>query len=205
MVVFAEFVPGGSLKDWIRDGRLDTAERILDVAIQFAWGLDEAHRRGLVHQDVKPANVLMTLDGVPKVTDFGLAQTRAQVEDAAFGTDADPERAAARDIWVSYGGMTQAYCSPEQAVRSGLTHHTDQWCWAVSVLEMFTGQTRWKSGTVAGQVLERCVKAAAADPTVWRIRPPGPVVEVLRRCFRRAPEERWPTIAAATDALAAAH
>ena len=67
--VFAEYVEGGSLSDWIKTRKLyeegpDKAlKRILDIAIQFAWGLHYAHEQGLVHQDVKPANVMMTPDG----------------------------------------------------------------------------------------------------------------------------------------------
>ena len=58
--VFAEFVDGGSLYEWIRDGRLRSVDQILDVAIQFAWGLHYAHDQGLVHRDVKPANLMLT-------------------------------------------------------------------------------------------------------------------------------------------------
>jgi serine/threonine protein kinase len=81
--IFAEYVEGGSLADWIHQRKLYeegpecALERILDVAIQFAWGLHAAHEQGLVHQDIKPANVMMTLQGVAKVTDFGLAKARA--------------------------------------------------------------------------------------------------------------------------------
>jgi serine/threonine protein kinase len=76
--VFAEYVDGGSLKDWIDDGLLyeggcdKSLVRILDVSIQFARGLAYAHEKNLVHRDVKPANVLVTADGTVKVTDFGL-------------------------------------------------------------------------------------------------------------------------------------
>ena len=64
--IFAEYVAGGALGSWIRDGTLyhgtpdEVLARILDVAIQFAWGLHATHVCGLIHQDVKPGNVLLT-------------------------------------------------------------------------------------------------------------------------------------------------
>src|SRR5208337_511708 len=69
--VFAEYVEGGTLKEWIDSRKLyeggepESLKRILDIAIQMAWGLHYAHEQGqgLVHQDVKPANVLMMPDG----------------------------------------------------------------------------------------------------------------------------------------------
>jgi serine/threonine protein kinase len=91
--VFAEWVDGGSLDDAISTGRLyegtndEVTARILDIAIQFAWGLDYAHSRGLIHQDVKPANVMLSVDWTVKVTDFGLAKARAA---AGETTDAAP-------------------------------------------------------------------------------------------------------------------
>ncbi|MDD3337085.1 MAG: protein kinase, partial [Eubacteriales bacterium] len=63
--IFSEWMDGGSLKDAIKDGRLyegNAAERILDIAIQFARGLHYAHEQGLIHQDVKPDNLLLTKD-----------------------------------------------------------------------------------------------------------------------------------------------
>ena len=106
--VFAEWVDGGSLAEAVRgralyrDGHRTAVRRILDLAIQCAWGLGHAHERGVVHQDVKPANIMLDVDGAAKVTDFGLAHVRAP-----GGTPAPLVTAA--------GGMTPEYCSPEQA------------------------------------------------------------------------------------------
>ncbi|WP_308197976.1 serine/threonine-protein kinase [Saccharopolyspora soli] len=108
--VFAEYVPDGSLRDWIDDRRLYAGDRaavlarILDVAVQFAWGLAHAHGRGLVHQDVKPGNVLLdvTTSGViAKVTDFGLARAGA-VATAPTAADAP----AGASVVVSNSGLT---------------------------------------------------------------------------------------------------
>jgi len=151
--VFAEYVEGGSLKDWIDSRKLyeggsqEALKRILDIAIQMAWGLDYADEQGVVHQDVKPANVLMTSDGTAKITDFGLAKARAASGELAVAR-------AGRTILVSSDGMTPAYCSPEQASKQALSRKTDIWSWAVGVLEMFVGGVCWHSGTAARTIVE---------------------------------------------------
>jgi len=68
-----EYVSGRSLQHLIRDHRLPT-ERILFLGAEIARGLSEAHREGILHRDLKPDNILMTLNGVPKIGDFGLAK-----------------------------------------------------------------------------------------------------------------------------------
>lgn len=185
--IFAEFVDGGSLKDWIDNGKLyedgpdQSLERILDIAIQFAWGLHTAHEQGLVHQDVKPANVMLTSDGTAKVTDFGLAKARAMGGDGG-------RAAAGQSILVSAGGMTPAYCSPEQANGLPLTRKTDIWSWAVSVLEMFTGEVDWPSGSVAREALEGYLESGADDDRIPTM--PTDVANLLRRCLDPRPEKR---------------
>jgi len=207
--VFAEYVEGGSLKDWIKSRKLYESgpervlERILDIAIQFAWGLHYAHEQGLVHQDVKPGNLMMTPEGIAKVTDFGLAKARG-------GTEEEQVQGQGRSLLVSgAGGMTAAYCSPEQAQIAALrkagtdesmlpklTRKTDIWSWGLSVLEMFAGKPFWAEnapegmtvGQLAPEALEQYVADEVEDTEGMAI--PPLVAELLRQCFQRNPDDR---------------
>jgi WD40 repeat protein len=194
--VFIDYVDGGSLEEWIRSGKLyeggpeQALERILDIAIQFAWGLHHAHEQGLIHQDVKPNNLMMTADGVARVTDFGLASARAALGEGG-------KRPASCTLLATGSGMAEMYCSPEQAdikaqQKAGLsrkrwpklTRRTDIWSWAVSALEMFLGETPWPSGIAVHHYL----KTQAEDPRIPRMLPA--VVELLHRCLQPCPEDR---------------
>lgn len=174
--IFAEFVEGGTLREWIiskklyRGGEDVARARILDIAIQFAWGLEWAHSHRLVHQDVKPGNVLVTPDASVKVTDFGLARARA-----------------ANSVAVGFAGGTEEYYSPEQEQKAPVTLATDMWGWAVSVFEMFTGMI-WKSGVFAKPALEQFRQRGLQEQSYPPMAPA--LYEVLRQCFRTAPENR---------------
>ena len=187
---FAELAEGGSLEKWIRTGklyegqRMDSLKRILDVAIQFAWGLAYAHERGLVHQDVKPDNVLMGAGEVAKVTDFGLARARTRAGVAG-------PSGAVGDGSVSAVGGTVAYMSPEQSAGQRLTPKTDLWSWGVSVLEMLLGERTWMSGVAALDVLEDYAAPGSELAAGAKIAsPPAQLVEILRQCFSYEPVQR---------------
>lgn len=198
--VFAEWVEAGSLSDAIEQRRLyqgaprNVLARILDVAIQFAWGLDHAHRCGLVHQDVKPANLMLTGDWTAKVSDFGLAKARATVGEAAL-----PGAPGVSVLAAFGGGLTPAYCSPEQAIavhlaRSGerpapLSRATDVWSWAISVWEMFTGEPPCRHGQTAAEAFAMSRDDAPVDdPAIPAM--PDPIAELLGRCFDTDPATR---------------
>ena len=183
--VFAELVAGGSLSDWIRDRRLYAGgaeaalTRMLDVAIQFAWGLHYAHQQGMIHQDVKPANVLLTSDGIAKVTDFGLVRAKA-VEDTSA------PRGASR--LVHGQGMSPPYCSPEQAAGQPLSRRTDLWSWGLSVLEVFAGRAFWVTvpGAAQGELAPEALAHYAAEGADVEGLPPMPeaLVDLLREVFQ---------------------
>lgn len=185
--VFAEYVEGGSLWDWIQNGRLykggpvKAIARICDLGIQMCWGLQHAHERGLVHQDVKAANVLIGANDTAKVTDFGLARVREMAADAFESTDVLSGA-------VTNVGMTRFYCSPEQANREKLSKKTDMWSWAMSMLEAFTVKVVWYRGTEGPQVLQKFLEQSAGNPRLLRM--PAPFAAVMQRCLEPDPEKR---------------
>jgi WD40 repeat protein/serine/threonine protein kinase len=212
-VVFAEFINGGTLQQWIKHRRLyqggssETLKRILDIAIQTAWGLHHAHQQQIVHQDVKPANVMMTTDGIAKIADFGLAKLRDRALSAL-----PVGRAMAGGVQATYRGMTPAYCSPEQArvyamlqdsmrdfVPPKLTRHTDMWSWAVSVLEMFTGDMTWGTGLAAPIVLENHCQEQLQNSDIPMM--PATVAALLKTCFNSEPDGRFKDMAEVAVAL----
>ena len=197
IVIFADYIEGGSLADWIAKGKLTGLEQILDVAIQFAWGLHAIHERGLIHQDVKPGNVLMTPEGVPMVTDFGLARARLRASDGGFVSPALPPGPGQQSVMVSSGGMTPAYASPEQRNGKPLSRKTDIWSWGVSILDMFMGGVSCPhGGQIAAEVLDGIIELSGSD-----LQPPIPedLVCILRHCFAASPRDRHATLLAAAE------
>ncbi|WP_327090248.1 serine/threonine protein kinase [Nonomuraea sp. NBC_01738] len=198
--VFAEYVAGGSLRDWIDDRRLyegaerEVLTRITDISLQTAWGLEHAHSRGLVHQDMKPANVLLDEEGVAKVTDFGLARARA-VATTLPARDSAP----GVSVLVPSGGLTRAYASPEQASGEALGRRTDIYSFAVSVLEMFTGGITWMAGPIAGEALAAYRAEGPGEAGLPAM--PGELADLLERCLSADPADRPGTMAEVATGL----
>ena len=226
LAVFSEFVPGGSLASQIASGALtadaDPLYRLVDIAVQAAWGLDAAHSMGLLHLDVKPGNILMAEDGTVKITDFGMAassklSTEAAVQlemilDYIAGPDEDAGvhesiKEATRSLMMApkadetiegrAEGATVAYASLEQAEGRPVGRGADAWSWGLVVLEMFAGGRSWPSGTLAAPALERI----ARTPGPGRVPMPDFVQDLLRQCFQDSPAERPRSLRDAADQL----
>lgn len=168
-----EHVDGRSLAAVMKDaGRLET-DRVLDLAGQIADGLDHAHDHGIVHRDVKPANILLTGDGRPKITDFGLVKVMTS-ELTTTGTVLG----------------TPAYMSPEQVRGEEVDGCSDQFSFAVLLYAMLTGITPFRAEHPSA-ILYLIVHEAPEAPHDENPDLPPAVDAVILRGLSKNPEERF--------------
>ena len=135
-------IEGESLKQTIASRPLGLAE-VLDIAIQIADGLQAAHDKGVIHRDVKSANIMVTPSGQVKITDFGLAKVPGHSR-------------------VTKSGMTLGtidYMSPEQACGEQVDHRTDVWSFGVVLYEMVSGELPFR-----GEIDQAIVYAILNEP-----------------------------------------
>jgi len=121
------YIEGLSLKRRIEQGSLEL-EEALDIAVQVAEGLEEAHKKGVIHRDIKSANIMVTKKGQAKIMDFGLAKVEGTTLVTKEGTTMG----------------TAAYMSPEQARGEKVDYRTDIWSLGVVLFQILSGEMPFK-------------------------------------------------------------
>ena len=176
-----ELLEGGSLRTMLDRGNLLTVAQAARIGRDVATALDYAHSRGIVHRDVKPANLLFDEHGGVRIADFGLA------------------RALAEASWTEPAGAvfgTARYASPEQARGVQLDARSDLYSLALVLVEAVTGRIPFTADTTIGMLAARTQQPIAAPPEM------GPLHAAVERAGQIDPEARYPDAATMEAALA---
>jgi serine/threonine protein kinase/Tfp pilus assembly protein PilF len=169
------YVEGMSVKKKVQSGPLDIVEA-LDIAIQTANGLRAAHEKGILHRDIKSANIMVTAGGQAKIMDFGLAKLAGRTKITKIG--------------MSMG--TIEYMSPEQARGTEVDHRSDIWSLGVVLYEMVTGQVPFKSDYEQAVIYH--ILNEVPEP-VRTLRPdvPAELEQLIEKAMTKVPERRYST------------
>ena len=171
--IVMEYVYGGSLFDRLkREGRLPLQEA-LTIAAQLAGALDHAHARGIIHRDVKPSNIMLALDCVPRLADFGVARLLT-----ISGVTRPRTRIG-----------TAPYFSPEACLGQPIDARGDIWSLGIVLYEMLAGSVPF-----SGRTDIRIARAILGDPLpdLRAIRPdvPAALIALLDEMLAKDPDER---------------
>jgi dienelactone hydrolase len=200
-----EWIDGAAVSDAVPPGGM-SVDRALTLARQIAGGLAAAHRAGIVHRDVKPANILLTKDGVAKIVDFGLAKVLAAGGDGevaapvAGGTAPEPpdNRDAARPTLASRQIGTPGYAPPEQIEGRPLDARTDVFGLGCVIYELLCGCRAFDGGPGRSPV-EAVLEGRPVPLRTRRPDVPRRLESIVARALAAQPSARY---ASAVELLA---
>ncbi|HVC70497.1 MAG TPA: Stk1 family PASTA domain-containing Ser/Thr kinase [Acidimicrobiales bacterium] len=175
--IVMEFIDGRALSSILRGAGPMHPDRAAEIASDVAIALAYAHRHGVVHRDVKPGNVLITEDGIVKVTDFGIAR--------AINTE---------ESLTQTGAVmgTATYFSPEQAEGMGVDARSDIYSLGVVLFEMVTGRPPFLGDTPVA-VASKHVRENPPTPREINPSVPPDLEAIILKCLAKAPDYRYAT------------
>ncbi len=169
------YVEGRSLSDVLEHEGPMPPERAVAIARQVASALEEAHRAGVIHRDLKPGNMLLDADETAYITDFGIA------------------RSLGRDGLTRAGAVigTPDYLSPEQIAGDPVDARTDLYALGIVLYEMLTGELPFRAGSQA-EMLGSRLAGRARDVSETGVRAPAWLRAIVRKLLERNPARRYP-------------
>jgi serine/threonine-protein kinase len=174
-----EHVPGGNLKDRVRDGEPLSADAAAGMVLQVADALSFAHERGVIHRDVKPHNILLTEAGYVKVADFGIAR-------AANATT------TTRSSLIM---GTAGYISPEQAMGGPVGPQSDLYSLGVVLYEALTGDLPYRAEDPVALAMKH-VNEHPRSPRQANPEVPESLDALTLKLLAKHPEDRYPSASA---------
>ena len=182
--IVMEYVEGELLSNRVEQGPMPIRE-VVEVGMQVADALEEAHGRGIIHRDIKSANLIRTDRGLVKVLDFGLAKFLAAKETDSLLTQ--PQ--------VTIAGMvvgTISYMAPEQALGRSVDHRADLFSLGVVLYELATGRTPFP-GTVTTEIIDKILHETPPGPSAVNAAIPKPFDGIVLRALEKSPTFRYQT------------
>ncbi|UCG53418.1 MAG: protein kinase [Candidatus Latescibacterota bacterium] len=173
LFICMDYYEGETLKEKIASGPV-SIDDVVDVAIQVAGGLSKAHDAGIVHRDIKSANLLVTEDGVVKILDFGLAKSGGTARVTKTGTTVG----------------TVAYMSPEQATGGDVDERSDVFSLGVVMYELLTGELPFK-GDHDAAIIYSIVNLEPKSPSQIRKEVPAEIEEIVLRAMAKDLTRRY--------------
>lgn len=182
-----KYIPGGSLKD--RLGKPIPWETAARMVIPIARALSYAHSQGIIHRDVKPANILLTETGEALLADFGIAKMLYDVAE---------ERSEITGNAIILG--TPEYMAPEQASGEKIDQRVDIYALGLIFYEMITGETPYRAENPV-DVIHKQINEVLPSPRLFVPNLPESVESVLARALEKDPDLRYPTMDAFIEDL----
>ena len=175
--IVMELIEGTDLRSYQCSHTVLDVDRAIIIAHDIALGLGAAHRRGIVHRDVKPQNVLIGIDGSIKLTDFGIV---------SLNKDANAER-------LTTSGMTLGtvqYFAPEQAQGESVTPAADVYALGIVMYEMLTGRLPFDGNSPVVVAMQH-IQDKPEPPGQFNPDIPASLEEIILRCLEKKPGARF--------------